>query len=162
MKRCLSIFLMACYWAIFWVLLFLLTMQCPSKPKGGPLVDRFFFWFGGILGSSSRAKFPVSLSNHIGFTPRLLYSITHHSSESFILLKTGWAQDAWLQWLHENWYFHLDISRWLIGWPVWHNIAGTLFISVNYEQCYVLIISLVNQPLASKTTGRKTGSLSLL
>ena len=27
-------------------------------------------------------------------------------------LKAGWAQDAWLQWSYENWYFHLDISRW--------------------------------------------------
>ena len=33
--------------------------------------------------------------------------------ESFIHLKTGWVQDAWLQWLHENWYFHLDIIYWL-------------------------------------------------
>ena len=33
------------------------------------------FWFGGILGvSASRAEFPVSLSNHVGFTPRLVYS----------------------------------------------------------------------------------------
>ena len=72
----------------------------------------FFFWFGGILGSASRAEFPVSLSNLVGFTPRLLYISTHHSSESFIPLKTGWAQDAWLQWSLENWYFHLDISRW--------------------------------------------------
>ena len=71
-----------------------------------------FFLFGGTLGSASRAEFPVSLSNHVGFTPRLFYSSTHHSSESFILLKTGWAQDAWLQWSHENWYIHLDISRW--------------------------------------------------
>ena len=70
------------------------------------------FWFGGILGSASRAKFPVSLSNHVGFTPTLLYSSTHHFSESFTQLKTGWAQDAWLQWSYENWYFHLDISRW--------------------------------------------------
>ena len=66
-----------------------------------------FFWFGRILGSASRAEFPVSLSNHVGFTPRLLYSSTHDSSESFIVLKTGWAQEAWLQWSHENWYFHL-------------------------------------------------------
>ena len=48
-----------------------------------------FFWFGGILGSASRVEFPVSLSNHVGFTPRLLYSSTHHSSESFTHLKTG-------------------------------------------------------------------------
>ena len=31
---------------------------------------------------------------------------------SFTHLKTGWAQDAWLQWSYENWYIHLDISRW--------------------------------------------------
>ena len=73
----------------------------------------FFFLFGGILDSASRAEFPVSLSNHVGFTPRLLYCSTHHFPESFTQLKTGWAQDAWLQWSYENWYFHLDISRWL-------------------------------------------------
>ena len=72
----------------------------------------FFFWFGGILGSASGAEFPVSLSNHVGFKPILLYSSTHHSPESFTNLKTVWAQDAWLQWSYENWYFHLDISRW--------------------------------------------------
>ena len=49
----------------------------------------FFFWFGGVLGSASRAKFPVSPSNHFGFTPRLLYNSTHHYSECFIDLKTG-------------------------------------------------------------------------
>ena len=48
-----------------------------------------FFWriltygSGGILGSASRAEFPVSLSNHVGFTPRLLYSSTHHSPRKF-------------------------------------------------------------------------------
>ena len=41
-----------------------------------------FFWFGGILGSALRAKFPVALSNHSGFMPTLLYSSTHHSPES--------------------------------------------------------------------------------
>ena len=34
----------------------------------------FLFWFGGILVSASGAEFPVCLSNHVGFTPRLLYS----------------------------------------------------------------------------------------
>ena len=43
----------------------------------------FVCLFGGILRSASRAEFPVFLSNHVGFTPRLLYSSTHHSSESF-------------------------------------------------------------------------------
>ena len=42
----------------------------------------FGFLSGGILGSVSRAEFPVSLSNHVGFTPRLLYSSTHHSPEN--------------------------------------------------------------------------------
>ena len=48
-----------------------------------------FFLSGGILGSASRAEFPASLSNHVGFTPRLLYSSTPHSPESFTHLKTG-------------------------------------------------------------------------
>ena len=78
-----------------------------SQPQGPN------FFFEGSWGSASRAEFPVSLSNHVGFTPRLLYSSTHHSPESFTHLKTGWAQDAWLQCSFENWYFHLDISRWL-------------------------------------------------
>ena len=30
-------------------------------------------------------------------------SSPHHYSESFIHLKTGWAQDAWFQWSHGNW-----------------------------------------------------------
>ena len=76
-------------------------------------VGCFFFWFGGILGSASRAEIPVSLSNHVGFTPRLFYSSTHHSPDCFIHLKTGWAQDAWLQWSYENWFYHLDIRSWL-------------------------------------------------
>ena len=63
-----------------------------------------FFWFGGILGSASGVEFPVSPSNHVGFKPRLLYSNTHHSPDSFTHLKTGWAQDARLQWSYENWY----------------------------------------------------------
>ena len=41
-------------------------------------------------------EFPVSLSNHVGFTPRLLYSSTHHSSKSVIHPKTGLAQDTLL------------------------------------------------------------------
>ena len=48
-----------------------------------------FFCFGGILGSASGAEFPVSLSNHVGYTARLLYSSTGHSQESFTHLKTG-------------------------------------------------------------------------
>ena len=65
--------------------------KCDSSSSTGQRGDHyvFFFWFGGILGSASRVEFTVSLSNHVGFTPRLLYSSTHHSSESFTHLKTG-------------------------------------------------------------------------
>ena len=72
-------------------------------------------FFGGILGSASRDAFPVCLSNHVGITPWLLYSSTHHSPEGSIHPRAGRAQDAWLQWSYENWYLHLDISR----WPKW-------------------------------------------
>ena len=108
-----------------------------------------FFRIGGTLGSASRAEFPVSLSNHVGFTPKLLYSSTHHSPDSFIHLKTGWAQDGWLQWPYENWYFHLDTSCWLrtdpfflrkIGagckgekWPAWQVRRSSW--------CYIFYIS---------------------
>ena len=46
-----------------------------------------FFWFRGTLRSASRAEFPVSLSNHVGFTPRLLYSSTHHSQKVLPICK---------------------------------------------------------------------------
>ena len=49
----------------------------------------FLFWFGGILGSASRAELPVTPCNYAGSVPTLLYSTTHHSLESFIHLKTG-------------------------------------------------------------------------
>ena len=85
-----------------------------------------FFGFGGILGSASRAEF----RNHVGFTPSLLYSSTHHSPESFTHLKTGWAQDAWLQWSYENWplgtYILLFPSRSTLGKvdrDTWNNLA---------------------------------------
>ena len=71
-----------------------------------------FLLFEGILGSASGAEFPASLSNHVGFMPLLYSSTHHHSPESIIDLRTGWAQDTWLQWLYENWYLHLDMSRW--------------------------------------------------
>ena len=61
------------------------TMFQPLNPD----IVELFFWFGGTLGSASRAEFPVSLSNHVGFTPRLLYSSIRHSPESFTHLKTG-------------------------------------------------------------------------
>ena len=57
--------------------------------RNPPPIDHICFWFEGILGSAPGAEFSVSLSNHVGFTPRLLYSSTHHSPESFTHLKTG-------------------------------------------------------------------------
>ena len=44
------------------------------------------FLIGGILGSASRAEFLVSPSIHLGFTPRLLYSRTHHFFVCFKLV----------------------------------------------------------------------------
>ena len=60
-------------------------------------------------------------------TPYLLYSScsTNHFPQGFIQLKTGWAKDAWPQWLYESWYFHLDISHWLK-----HNSFMLLFFDV--------------------------------
>ena len=58
------------------------SMQMVRKMKR----YKFFCLFGGILGSASRVEFPVSLSNHVGFTPRLLFSSVPHSPESFIEL----------------------------------------------------------------------------
>ena len=51
-----------------------------------PYTIFFVCLFGGILGSASRAEFPVSLGNLVGITPRLLYSSTHHSPERFTLI----------------------------------------------------------------------------
>ena len=44
-----------------------------------------------------------------------LIALQQHSplSRRFYPFETGWAEDAWLQWLYKNWYYHLDISRWL-------------------------------------------------
>ena len=39
-------------------------------PLASPFFFFFFFWFEASLGSASKAEFPVSLSNHVGFTPR--------------------------------------------------------------------------------------------
>ena len=75
----------------FYLFLFAPTV-CPTATIKMIVIGRVcvaFFWFGGILGSASRAEFIVSPSSHVGFTPRLLYSSTHHSSESIIPLKTG-------------------------------------------------------------------------
>ena len=58
------------------------TYKVDIIPESWQSVLTGFFWFAGILGSAS-------LSIHIGFTPRLLYSSTHHSPESFTHPKTG-------------------------------------------------------------------------
>ena len=59
----------------------------------------------------------VSLKGRISRLPGkpwlyALISLQQHFPESIIQLRTGWAQDAWLQWSSGNWYSHLDISRW--------------------------------------------------
>ena len=166
---------------------------------GGKCVSMFLWMYVCIAvfvfvwrdsGVSLGAEFPVSLSNHVGFTDRLLYGSTHHwcprrfdlSNSQLILRRLtsqrlmsrwkyqfsydhwsqaswaqpvlrwknfllsaaveqsrrkanmvvqgdgkfgsrGWPQnppnkktkkDDWLQSSYENWYFHLDINRWLL------------------------------------------------
>ena len=99
---------------------FLATKNVPSSSFWNSLncityfLWQFFLFVWRDPGSASKAEFPFSLSNHVDFTPRLLYSSTHNSPESFTHLKTGWAQDAWLQWSYEICYFHLDTSPWLL------------------------------------------------
>ena len=72
---------------------------------------RDFVFFGCLEGFWSQPQRPNVSSPwatmHVGFTPWLLYSSTHHSPEGFFQLKTSWAQYPWLQWSYENWYFHL-------------------------------------------------------
>ena len=53
-----------------------------------------YFWSGSLSGPN----FSLSLSNHVGFMPWLLKSSAYHSPVGFTHLKTGWAQDTWLQW----------------------------------------------------------------
>ena len=48
------------------------------------------------------------------FVLRLNCSHSTIPQKVFTHLKTGLAQQAWLQWSYENWYFHLDISRWRV------------------------------------------------
>ena len=98
---------------------------------GGNAVWWVEWWYSQVTGSA-RGEFTAlrknvntesffvrlvrsAIPNYVGFTPRLLYSSTRHSPESFTHLKTGWTHDAWLQWSYENWYFHLDISRRLLS-----------------------------------------------
>ena len=76
--------LYSCFLSHNWLVLFVFPLDLKSWHKT-TVNDCCSFWFGGILGSASRAEFPVSIQ-----------------------LRTGWAQDAWLQWSYENWFFHLD------------------------------------------------------
>ena len=94
-----------------------------------------FFGFYWILGSVSRAKFPVSLSNHIanhvGLTPRLLYSSTCHFPEGFTHLKTGWANrfrySIWL-WLWTFSYWDPFCIWWIQEWWISIKCWSTLFV----------------------------------
>ena len=108
------------------------------------ILDLFpsFFLFGGILGSASGAEFPVSLSNQVGFMPRLFYNSTHHSPESFTHLETGWAQDAWPQWSYEDWYFHLDISHsHLLFLSILDFFLSTLDFSLSILELFAIFLS---------------------
>ena len=96
-------------WIYEWVWIKRVVISRPCQLSVYRLKIAFYIYRG-----FQRAEFPVSLSNHVGFTPWLLYSSTHHSPEGFIHPETSWAQDAWLQWLLENWYCHLDTNRWLL------------------------------------------------
>ena len=53
-----------------------------------------------------------------GIIRELLFPSGHQpltTQEGFIQQKTDWAQDAGLQWLNKNWYFHLDIIPWQLN-----------------------------------------------
>ena len=76
-------------------------------------------------GVSLWAELHVSLSSHVGFMPQLPYSGSRHSSEGTIHLKTGWPQDAWLQWSYKKWNSLLDISRWPRNNYVGNYFSGT-------------------------------------
>ena len=62
-------------------------------------------WFGDSFFVSERLWDPEQ--PHDGFAPYLIYRGTLHFPQGIIQLKTGWAQDVWLQWSHDDWYFHL-------------------------------------------------------
>ena len=100
-----------------------------------------FYGFEGFL-VSILAELPVSLSNHVGFTPWLTYVIPPLSPEGFIQLKTGWTQDAWLQWLLENWYFNHNIARFFsVTLSMCHHYCAKKFVIVNsYQKPYVLLL----------------------
>ena len=92
-----------------------------------------FFWFGKILGLASRAEFLVSLSTHAGFTPWLLYSTTSTPhSPVFIHLKTGWSQDAWLQW---SYYANLSKKVRELVFPSWYQpLTYTHLTTINAQE----------------------------
>ena len=72
-----------CCTAMAWICLFQVSTLL-FKPR----CWFFLVWRDSGVCLSSRVQFSV-LSNHVGFTPWLLYSSTPHSPEGFILLETG-------------------------------------------------------------------------
>ena len=60
-----------------------------SQPLVRHIITVFLFW--RTLESTPRQNFPMSLRNHVGFTPWLLFSTARHSPEGFTQLKTCWA-----------------------------------------------------------------------
>ena len=144
------------YSSLKWIIIRLTLLSNQDRyffPQGWWTTLSFRFRFGGILGSAPGAEFPVVLSNHVGFKPRLPCSSTHHSPESFTHLKSGWAQCAWLQWSYENWYFHLEISRshegvswdsllYHISMNTWHDFFGQFWMSVVKANMWLCFFSI--------------------
>ena len=69
----------------------------------------------------------VSLKGNISSLPEqpyrlyisiALYSSTHHSCAGITQLRTGWAQDDWIQRWYHNWYFHFDFCRLRKSWYI--------------------------------------------
>ena len=70
---------------------------------------------GGILVSASRAKFPISLSSHVGFNA--LITLHQHSPlpKKYFPTENWWSiklLTSTIPWLYVYWFFYLDISRW--------------------------------------------------
>ena len=61
-------------------------------------INNDHFLVRGILGSASLRRI-----SRVPEQPCWLYAF-RALQQGFVQLKTGWAQDTWLQWSYENWY----------------------------------------------------------
>ena len=73
-----------------------------------PLLCTLFFGLDGFWGQPQGPNFPSPWATMLALC---LDCSSAALTTPFIHLKTGWAQDPWLQWSYENWYFHLEIGR---------------------------------------------------